>query len=149
MRIILCILNPESSSSVNLRCPVLSTLFGIPRHPQSKRLLTFSLCKSENQRVRAKFPDHHSKHPGVWNADPESRFKTKSGGGEGAKRPARLGKWPETKKPDAWAESGLTVNQRGVLMFVFEILAARAGIEPAAKWLTATCSTAELPSINP
>lgn len=26
-----------------------------------------------------------------------------------------------------------------------EILAARAGIEPATKWLTATCSTAELP----
>jgi hypothetical protein len=42
--------------------------------------------------------------------------------------------------------SGLTVNQRGVLAFVFEIMAARAGFEPATKWLTATCSTTELPS---
>jgi hypothetical protein len=42
--------------------------------------------------------------------------------------------------------SGLTVNQRGVLVFVFEIMAARAGFEPATKWLTATCSTTELPS---
>jgi hypothetical protein len=78
-------------------------------HPQSRQPLNFSLCKSENQStersdilIRAKFPDHHSKHPGVWNADPESRVKTESGGGEGAKRPARLGYWPETKKPDAW-----------------------------------------------
>ena len=31
-------------------------------------------------------------------------------------------------------------------MFVFEIMAARAGFEPATKWLTATCSTTELPS---
>jgi hypothetical protein len=50
--------------------------------------------------------------------------KTESGGGEGSKQPARLGYWPETKKPDGGRVSGLTVNQRGVLVFVFEIMAA-------------------------
>jgi hypothetical protein len=71
-------------------------------HPRTKRLLSQFLCKSENQRVRGRFPDLHSKHPGDWNVDPESRLKTESRGGEGAKPLARLGYWPESKKPDAW-----------------------------------------------
>ena len=50
------------------------------------------------------------------------------------------------EKARRWWVSGLGVNQQRVLWFVICKVAARAGFEPATKWLTATCSTTELPS---